>query len=63
MNKDELVSTMTKKTNLKEKDCESALNAFVDVVSSQLLTYSGSFGDVQPGQDSTRIPGTDAATD
>lgn len=40
MEKKELIATMVEKTELKENDCESALNAFVDVVSSQLQTMS-----------------------
>jgi len=36
MNKAELIAAMTEKTDIAKKDCEKALNAFVDVVTEEL---------------------------
>ena len=36
MNKAELITAMTEKTELAKKDCEKVLNAFVEVVTEEL---------------------------
>lgn len=53
MDKKELISTMREKTNLKEKDCEAAFNAFLDVAASQLQNY-GNNKDNNPGSEMIR---------
>ena len=40
MNKTELVAAMAEKAELSKKDAESALKAFVDVVTDELKKYS-----------------------